>query len=219
VNRRLVARRGDRHGAINGRAWRRPGGNGAAIDVSAIPIAAIEPVEVLKDGASGVCGSDAIGVINFILIKDFQGIELGATLGADAQRRRRRRRATLWAGDRRNDNVTVARRSRGKEALFGRERDSRRLASAVLHRRRHRAAASRSGTASNGSTPYDPAAETRRQHAPEAGASATRRARATAIRLTTTAPRSRCTDRLTAEVRRIAPMTAPDANLKRELTS
>ena len=58
------------------------GGNGAAVNVNAIPLAAIERVEILKDGASGVYGSDAIGgVVNFILIKDYHGVELGATYG------------------------------------------------------------------------------------------------------------------------------------------
>lgn len=50
-----------------------PAGSGAAVDVNAIPIAAIERVEVLMDGASAIYGSDAIaGVINFILKKDIQ---------------------------------------------------------------------------------------------------------------------------------------------------
>jgi len=48
------------------------GGGGAAINVNAIPFGAIERVEVLKDGASSVYGSDAIaGVINFILSKEY----------------------------------------------------------------------------------------------------------------------------------------------------
>jgi iron complex outermembrane receptor protein len=50
-----------------------PSGSGSAVDVNAIPIAAIERVEVLTDGASALYGSDAIaGVINFILKKDIQ---------------------------------------------------------------------------------------------------------------------------------------------------
>ena len=45
-------------------------------DLNSIPVAAIDRVEVLKEGASAVYGSDAIaGVINFILRKDFQGAE------------------------------------------------------------------------------------------------------------------------------------------------
>ena len=45
-------------------------------DLNSIPISAIERVEVLKDGASAIYGSDAIaGVINFILREDYQGAE------------------------------------------------------------------------------------------------------------------------------------------------
>ena len=46
------------------------------VDVSSIPLAAVERVEVLKDGASAIYGSDAIaGVINFILRRDYKGAE------------------------------------------------------------------------------------------------------------------------------------------------
>ena len=45
-------------------------------DLNAIPLAAVERVEVLKNGASAIYGSDAVaGVINFILRKDFQGTQ------------------------------------------------------------------------------------------------------------------------------------------------
>src|SRR5687768_7348087 len=50
------------------------------VDLNSIPIAAIERIEVLKDGASAIYGSDAIaGVVNVILRKDYTGLE--ATLG------------------------------------------------------------------------------------------------------------------------------------------
>jgi iron complex outermembrane receptor protein len=53
-----------------------------AVDVNTIPLASVERVEVLTDGASGVYGSDAIaGVINFILRKDMKGVELNAYYG------------------------------------------------------------------------------------------------------------------------------------------
>ncbi len=56
------------------------GGGGAAVNVNSIPLAAIERVEVLKDGASAVYGSDAIaGVINFILTKSYEGFELNGS--------------------------------------------------------------------------------------------------------------------------------------------
>jgi iron complex outermembrane receptor protein len=48
----------------------------AGADLNAIPLSAIERIEVLKDGASAVYGADAVGgVINFILRKDYQGAE------------------------------------------------------------------------------------------------------------------------------------------------
>jgi iron complex outermembrane receptor protein len=54
---------------------------GGGADLSAIPVAVIERIEILKDGASAVYGTDAIaGVINFILRKDFKGVEAGATI-------------------------------------------------------------------------------------------------------------------------------------------
>jgi iron complex outermembrane recepter protein len=58
------------------------GGGGAAVNVNTIPIAAIERVELLKDGASSIYGSDAVaGVVNFILTKGFSGVEVGVSTG------------------------------------------------------------------------------------------------------------------------------------------
>jgi iron complex outermembrane receptor protein len=60
---------------LNGRRVAAHGLSGSAVDVNQIPFAAIERVEVLKDGASAIYGTDAIGgVINFITKKDFQGL-------------------------------------------------------------------------------------------------------------------------------------------------
>jgi iron complex outermembrane recepter protein len=54
----------------------------AFVDLNSLPLAAIERVEVLKDGASAIYGSDAIaGVVNVILRKDFDGVELTAFYG------------------------------------------------------------------------------------------------------------------------------------------
>jgi iron complex outermembrane receptor protein len=51
-----------------------------SVDLTAIPVSAIERVEILKDGASAIYGSDAIaGVINFILRKDYSGADVGFT--------------------------------------------------------------------------------------------------------------------------------------------
>jgi iron complex outermembrane receptor protein len=60
---------------LNGRRVAAHGLQGSAVDVNQIPFAAIERVEVLKEGASAIYGTDAIGgVINFILRKDYQGL-------------------------------------------------------------------------------------------------------------------------------------------------
>lgn len=62
---------------LNGRRAANYAANGAAVNLNFIPVAAIERVEVLKDGASAIYGADAVaGVINFILRKDFSGVHL-----------------------------------------------------------------------------------------------------------------------------------------------
>ena len=62
---------------LNGRRVAAHGLTGGAVDVNQIPFAAIERVEVLKDGASAIYGTDAVGgVINFITRKDYQGLGL-----------------------------------------------------------------------------------------------------------------------------------------------
>ncbi len=56
------------------------------VDINAIPVAAIERVEVLKDGASALYGSDAVaGVINIILRKDYEGLELAGSYGSTTE--------------------------------------------------------------------------------------------------------------------------------------
>src|SRR5436190_6617453 len=53
------------------------------VNLAAIPFAAIERVEVLKDGASAIYGSDAIaGVINFITRNDYNGAEITGFYGS-----------------------------------------------------------------------------------------------------------------------------------------
>jgi iron complex outermembrane receptor protein len=60
---------------LNGRRIAAHGLNGGVVDLNQIPFAAIERVEVLKDGASSVYGTDAVGgVINFILRNNFNGL-------------------------------------------------------------------------------------------------------------------------------------------------
>ena len=100
-----------------------------AVDVDSIPVGAIERVEILKDGASAIYGSDAIaGVVNFILRKDFKGVELSAGYGAAAQDGKGDvTKASIVAGfgDLDNDrfNVMVVGTYQKEGALFGKDRD------------------------------------------------------------------------------------------------
>jgi len=68
-------------------------------DLSTIPLDAVERVEVLKDGASSVYGSDAIaGVVNIILRSDFTGAILRGSYGMSGDSDGDARKATLTAG-------------------------------------------------------------------------------------------------------------------------
>ncbi|HXE84529.1 MAG TPA: TonB-dependent receptor, partial [Gemmatimonadales bacterium] len=68
---------GDTLVLLNGRRVANYAFDGSAVDVNSIPLAAVERVEILKDGASAIYGTDAVaGVVNFILRKDFSGIEV-----------------------------------------------------------------------------------------------------------------------------------------------
>jgi iron complex outermembrane receptor protein len=59
-------------------------GNSVLYDLNSIPLAAIERIEILQDGASAIYGSDAIaGVINFILKSNYDGAEISARGGAN----------------------------------------------------------------------------------------------------------------------------------------
>jgi len=63
---------------LNGRRMVSSGtGADSSVDLNTIPVAMIKTIEILKDGASAVYGSDAIaGVVNIITKKDFEGSEL-----------------------------------------------------------------------------------------------------------------------------------------------
>jgi len=68
---------------LNGRRLANNAFDSSAPDLNMIPFAALERVEVLRDGASSLYGSDAVGgVINFITKKDWQGGTV--TIGGDS---------------------------------------------------------------------------------------------------------------------------------------
>jgi iron complex outermembrane receptor protein len=102
------------------------GSDGASVNVNVIPLAAIERVEVLKDGASGVYGSDAVaGVVNFILAKHTDGIEITGGYGSPSQSGGGQNAKASITGGYNTDklNLVVSGSYEKEKALFGRDRD------------------------------------------------------------------------------------------------
>src|SRR5690554_4765500 len=69
------------------------------VDISAIPLAALDRIEVLSDGASALYGSDAVaGVVNVILRRDFEGVATSAQIGASTDGGYFRQQADIVGG-------------------------------------------------------------------------------------------------------------------------
>ncbi|ACK47210.1 TonB-dependent receptor plug domain-containing protein [Shewanella baltica] len=69
---------------VNGKRW--ISSLGSTVDLNTIPTSAIERIDVLKDGASAVYGSDAIaGVVNIITRKNFEGVEVSVYGGQNSK--------------------------------------------------------------------------------------------------------------------------------------
>ena len=68
---------------VDGRRWVNSGeGANGSVDINTIPTAAVERVEVLKDGASSIYGSDAIGAVINIVTKDsYDGLDVSFQRG------------------------------------------------------------------------------------------------------------------------------------------
>ncbi len=114
---------------VDGKRW--PTDINGIVDTSTIPIAIIERVDVLKDGASAIYGSDAVaGVINFITRRKYEGAQVGwyygqtshgdgsksvvdATIGATSDRSSavvsisRTEQKAIFAGDREISDASV----------------------------------------------------------------------------------------------------------------
>jgi iron complex outermembrane receptor protein len=96
----------------------------SAVDISIIPIAAIERVEILTDSASAIYGSDAIaGVANFVLKKDFEGAQTTGRIGATSDGGATERQVsqlfgTNWTGG----NVLVNYEHYGQNQLLATDR-------------------------------------------------------------------------------------------------
>jgi len=68
-------------------------------DLSTIPLEAVERIDVLKDGASAIYGSDAIaGVVNVILRKDFTGVVVKGSYGTSGDSDGNQRKGSITAG-------------------------------------------------------------------------------------------------------------------------
>ena len=80
------------------------------VDTNAIPVIALERVEVLKEGAAAVYGSDAVaGVVNYILRRDFSGLEFNLSqqktdLGDSTDDRV----GVIWGKESGDTNIVVA---------------------------------------------------------------------------------------------------------------
>ncbi|MDH3275565.1 MAG: TonB-dependent receptor [Gammaproteobacteria bacterium] len=94
------------------------------VDINSIPVAAIERVEILKDGASAVYGSDAVaGVVNIVLRKNFEGVEFtvgyGNTSKADIDETTF---SAIWGTGSDDGNVTMIFDYFKNDSLFNAER-------------------------------------------------------------------------------------------------
>ncbi len=96
-----------------------------SVDISAIPLPAIDRVEVVTDGASALYGSDAVGgVVNFILKKDYSGAETRAEFGIPTEggafsQRYGQLFGTTWEGG----SALISYQYRDQPGLYGTQRD------------------------------------------------------------------------------------------------
>ena len=101
---------------------------GVGVDINLIPFPMIDRIEILKDGASAIYGSDAIaGVFNIILIHKFRGLEIGGTygntnLGASNDAREIEAWIKAGTGDDKTDILIIA-DAYDRAAIFSRDRN------------------------------------------------------------------------------------------------
>lgn len=95
-----------------------------SIDISSIPLGAVQRIEIVPDGASALYGSDAVaGVVNVILKRDFDGFETSARLGSSIDGGGFDQRYGLVAGTRWSSGGLVGTVEYGRTtAILGRDR-------------------------------------------------------------------------------------------------
>lgn len=100
-------------------------GVGAATDLNTIPLAIVDRVEVLQDGASSLYGSDAIaGVVNIITRKDAQGAQLSLDWGQYAEGDGERKGLDLsWGHSDDTRSVFVGLSHTRQDTVFARDRE------------------------------------------------------------------------------------------------
>ena len=104
-------------------------GGSAGVDINLIPFSMIDHIDILKDGASAVYGSDAIsGVVNFFLIHKFRGLEIGGqygntNMGASNDMGEWEAWIKAGTGDDKTDIVVIADFWERTGGLFSRDRD------------------------------------------------------------------------------------------------
>src|SRR5947199_3642088 len=104
-------------------------GFSGGVDINLIPFPMIDHVDILKDGASAVYGSDAIaGVVNFFLVHKFRGLEIGGSygntnLGASNDMGEWEAWIKAGTGDDKTDIVVIADFWERTGGLFSRDRD------------------------------------------------------------------------------------------------
>jgi iron complex outermembrane receptor protein len=100
----------------------------SSVDINLIPFALVDHIDVLKDGASAIYGSDAVGgVVNFILKHKFRGLELevsygNTNLGSSNDAGEREGYLLAGTGDDKTDIVVFA-QFYDRAAIFSRDRD------------------------------------------------------------------------------------------------
>src|SRR5262249_18675163 len=105
------------------------GGFSSGPDINLIPFVMVDHVDILKDGASAVYGSDAItGVVNFFLVHKYRGLEIGGTygntdLGASNDMGEWEAWIKAGTGDDKTDIVVIADFFERTGGVFSRDRD------------------------------------------------------------------------------------------------
>jgi iron complex outermembrane recepter protein len=99
-----------------------------AVDLNTLPLAAVQRIEVLSDGASATYGTDAIaGVINFITHKDFRGVTISGEAQVPQDEGGEQYKTDILAGignlAKQGWNVNVAFSYRENKPMFGTDRE------------------------------------------------------------------------------------------------